>query len=189
MTGIDHALLGGKLHVYKREKSSAWQCSTYISAKNHRSTTKEASLSRAKEVAEDWYLTLKLKDRMGELKAPKGKPFAAVAERFMDEFEVITQGKRSPVYIQGHKTRLRVHLVPFFGKTPVPAITAGMVTEYRAHRLKASPTGKPPARSTIHQEIVCLRQVLKTANRHGWLTALPDLSAPYRGSGKVSHRA
>ena len=47
----------------------------------------------------------------------------------------------------------------------------------------------PPARNTIHQEIVALRQTLKTALRHGWLTHLPDLSEPYRKNGKISHRA
>jgi integrase len=31
--------------------------------------------------------------------------------------------------------------------------------------------------------------VLKTANRHGWLPFLPDLSEPYKTSGKISHRA
>jgi integrase len=45
-----------------------------------------------------------------------------------------------------------------------------------------------PARSTIHHEIVTLRQVLKTANRHGWLDYVPDLSAPYKASGKIVHR-
>ena len=34
-----------------------------------------------------------------------------------------------------------------------------------------------------------LRHVLKTANRHGWLPYLPDLSAPYKTSGKMTHRA
>src|SRR6202035_1659883 len=47
---------------------------------------------------------------------------------------------------------------------------------------------KAPARSTIHDEIVTLRQVLKTAIRHGWLSHLPDLSAPYKTQGKVVHR-
>jgi integrase len=41
----------------------------------------------------------------------------------------------------------------------------------------------------MHHEIVTLRQVLKTAIRHGWLQHLPDLSMPYRRSGKVEHRA
>jgi integrase len=31
--------------------------------------------------------------------------------------------------------------------------------------------------------------VLKTANRHGWLPYLPDLSEPYKTGGKVAHRA
>jgi integrase len=49
--------------------------------------------------------------------------------------------------------------------------------------------GKPPAHSTMHQEIVTLRQIFKTALRHGWIDHLPDFSAPYRASGKISHRA
>ena len=41
----------------------------------------------------------------------------------------------------------------------------------------------------MHQEIVTLRQIFKTALRHGWIDHLPDLSAPYRASAKISHRA
>ena len=70
-------------------------------------------------------------------------------------------------------------------------ITPGTVQEYRIHRREKAmeENGQPPARSTMHQEIVVLRQVLKTANRHGWLPYLPDLSEPFRGSSKISHRA
>ena len=73
-------------------------------------------------------------------------------------------------------------------------ITPGRVQEYRMQRTskrKDRRTGeqKRPARNTIHQEIVALRHVLKAAHRHGWLPHLPDLSAPYKSSGKVSHRA
>jgi integrase len=52
-------------------------------------------------------------------------------------------------------------------------------------------TGEPkrPARSTLRMEVVMLRQVLKAAYRHGWLPYLPDLSAPYKASGKIAHRA
>jgi integrase len=49
--------------------------------------------------------------------------------------------------------------------------------------------GKPPAHNTMHQEIVTLRQIFKTALPHGWIDHLPDLSAPYRASAKISHRA
>jgi Integrase core domain len=50
-----HTILGGKVHVYKRPNSSLWQCSSYFAGKNRRTGTKEKSLSKAKEIAEDWY--------------------------------------------------------------------------------------------------------------------------------------
>ena len=37
--------------------------------------------------------------------------------------------------------------------------------------------------------MVTLRQILKTANRKGWIVALPDMTAPYKTSGKLEHRA
>ncbi len=94
--------------------------------------------------------------------------------------------------------------MPFFGPLTLSEITAGKVQEYRTHRMQGPVSlessivntnerpvkaWKPPARSTLHQEIVALRQVLKTAERHGWLAGLPNLSAPYKTAGKVSHRA
>ena len=82
----------------------------------------------------------------------------------MREFPVITHGQRNAHYIKRHGDRLRVYLNPFFGEKVVSEITPGLVQEYRIHRTQNSRTGKPPARSTGHQEIVLLRQVLKTRN-------------------------
>jgi integrase len=68
-------------------------------------------------------------------------------------------------------------------------ITPGKVQEYRIHRAQNGYRGKPPARNTIAHEMIALRQVLKTAHRHGWLPFVPDFSPPYKTSGKVTHRA
>jgi integrase len=186
---MNHTIMGGKVHVYKRPNSSVWQCSTYLAGKNRRITTKTDSLSEAKEIAEDWYLQLRGKLRSGELKTEK--TFRDASEQFLREYEIITQGQRSSHYVKQHHLRSRVHLVPFFGDMGLSEITPGQVQEYRIHRLQEAMTkyGKPPGRSTIHQEIVVLRQTLKTAVRHGWLGHLPDLSEPYGASGKISHRA
>ena len=54
-----HKLMGGKLNVYPRENSGYWQCSAYLNGRNHRISTKEDSLARAKQVAGDWYLELR----------------------------------------------------------------------------------------------------------------------------------
>jgi integrase len=53
---------------------------------------------------------------------------------------------------------------------------------------KNAPKNKPPSRSTLHNEIVTLRLVLKNAVRHGKLSHVPDLSPPYRTQGKIEHR-
>jgi len=227
MSEETHTLMDGRLHVYRRENSRYWQCSTYLGRRNHRVSTKEDSLVLAKEFARDWYMerhseerrrrrglplydaldqqsgSPDLVDRRKKLR-PTGPTFNDAADAFINEATVIAEGERSPNYMAQKEMHLRVYLRPFFGDKALSEITAGLIQDYRVHRLKtgnvrktvgvsktdgeaAKPT--PPARSTLHQEIVTLRQVLKTANRKGWLTALPDMSAPYKKSGKISHRA
>ena len=184
-----HTILGGKVHVYRRDNSSLWQCSTYLAGKNRRVSTKEDGLAKAKDFAEDWYLELRGKARNGEINDEK--TFREAAVQFEREYQIITEGQRNPEYVEGHSTRLRLHLVPFFGDMGLSEITPGQIQEYRIHRHEEAVKeyGKPPARSTMHQEIVVLRQTLKAAVRHRWLDRLPDLSEPYRASGKISHRA
>ena len=188
----NHDLMGGKLHVYRRENSDKWQCSAYFAGKNWRKSTNEESLAHAKDFAQDWYLDLMGKSRAGVLKV--GKSFKQAADQFLLEFEAITAGERSPQYLVIIKQVLRVHLLPFFGDKLVSEIMPGLVQEYRIHRMTSrldKTTGQPkrPARATLHMEIVTLRQVIKAAYRHGWLPYLPDLSTPYKASGKIAHRA
>ena len=194
----NHQILGGKVQLYQRGEGGAWQCSASVAGKQRRTTTKQDSLSLAKQVAEDWYLELRGKDRAGILLSEK--TFAQTADRFLQEYEIITEGERSKRWTEGHEIRLRVHLLPFFGELGVSQVTPGKVQDYRVHRmtsrLEPNPASrsnrplkdKPPARSTLHNEIVTLRQVLKTGIRQGWLQYLPDLSPPYRTQGKIVHR-
>lgn len=188
-----HSILGGKVHIYRRPESPVWQCRTYLAGKDRRVTTKEKSLSLAKDFAEDWYLKLRGTYRDGT--RTDEKTFKQAANQFIREYEVITEGNRSPKWVEGHKARIRLHLLPFFGKFGLSEVTAGKVQEYRIERLQPKidkKTGKetsPPSRSTLHDEVVTLRQVMKTALRHNWVSHLPDFTAPYNTETKVSHRA
>ena len=182
-----HTIMGGKVKIYKRPNTPYWQCSTFLNGKKRRASTKEVSLSLAKDFAEDWYLVLRGKHHRGELKSEKIFSFAA--KQFTREYDIITQGQRSEKWVKGHHDRLRLHLLPFFGELGLSEVSAGKVQDYRIHRMENTESGRPPARSTLHDETVTLRQVLKTAMRHGWLKHLPDLSSPYNSQTKISHRA
>lgn len=190
-----HALIGDRLHVYRRDGSPFWQCATYLAGRNHRTSTKERDLERAKKIASEWYLNLQVRKRAGDL--VEGPTFRDAAAKFEAEYSVLTEGERSPKYVEGHSLRLKVHLLPFLGDKVVSAITPQTVQDYRVHRMTSRTRKRAdgseeimrPARSTIHQEIITLRHVLKTAQRQGWLAYIPDLSPPYKASGKISHRA
>lgn len=222
MPDESHTLMDGKLHVYKRENSRFWQCSTYIGSRNHRATTKEESLTRAIEFARDWYMLRYAEERQrrtGMAFLQSGSPTLAVpvdapttpvdkrrrpvvagptfneaAKAFIAEYNVITQGERNAHYVKQKSLHVDVHLTPFFGGKALSEITAGLIQDYRVHRQTSrvnAKTGEPerPSRSTLHAEMVTLRQIMKTANRKGWIAALPDMTVAYKKSGKVEHRA
>jgi len=181
-----HSILGGKAYVYLRSGSPMWQCSAYLAGKNRRVSTKESSLSKAKQFAEDWYLSLRDKDRTGDLE--EHKTFKDAADKFMQEYVVMTAGERNAQYVKSHAGRINNHLMPFFGEKPIGKVNSGAMQEYRMVRMTPDEEGKIPSRSQLHHEEVTLRQIMKTALRHGWIEYLPDFSAPYKSSGKVSHR-
>jgi integrase len=212
MSGDHLTLMEGRLHLYRRENSRYWQCSTYLGGRNHRATTKEENLAVAKAYAVDWYAERCVEDkqrrrgvrlspemtsdavspeRRPKLKA-KGPTFREVGDKFLAEYQVMTQGQRSPKYVETLQHKLTKHLNPFFGDKAISEVTESTIQDYRVMRANTKDKEgkpKPPARTTIHHEIIAVRHVLKTAKRHGWIAHVPDLSAPYKASGKISHRA
>ena len=239
MSEASHTLEDGKVHVYRRDNSRFWQCAVFVGGHNHRQSTRQTNLAAAFDFAKSWYVERLTDERLRsrginpdtmrpaneDQPAPSNRPkrtrrkakpdeitFAHAVEAFKKEYRVITQGERNEEYVNGKFAQLDRHLIPFFGKRPITEITAGLIQEYRVHRLtppKAEPelekprkwkwkrgekrparrAWKRPARATMHSEMVALRQVLKTANRKGWIAGLPDMSAPYKTSGKVETRA
>ncbi len=192
-------LLGGKVQIYQRDNSSYWQARASVGGKQRQFSTKQEARELAAKAAEEWYFGLQGKMRAGVLD-DTSPTFKKAAEQFLKEYGVITEGERSEKWTESHAIRLRVHLLPFFGDLLLNKVTPGKVQEYRVHRMtsyadpnpesksKHKPKTKPPARSTLHDEVVTLRMVLKTAIRHGWLEHLPDLTPPYRSQGKIVHR-
>ncbi len=58
------------------------------------------------------------------------------SEKFMAEYETITEGQRSPKWVDGHRARIRLHLMPFFQHLGVSRIGPCEAQDYRVHRIK-----------------------------------------------------
>ena len=195
-----HEILGGKVQLFQR--GQVWFARASVDRQQIKKSTKTDSLSHAKEVAEDWYMGLRGKSRAGiPLKEKREPTFNDMADLFEAEYEIITEGERSPAWVKSHKARLKLHLRPFFGGKGISQVSSGDVQNYRLHRAKqfgrlpakdkdGNYVKKPqaPTRSTLHDEIGTLSLVLQTAMRHGKLTGMPMLSPPYKRQKKVTHR-
>ncbi|MGO9818731.1 MAG: hypothetical protein ACLPJJ_04160 [Acidocella sp.] len=144
-----HKLMDGDLQLFKRAGRKAWQCAASVGGRQYRFSTRQEQFNLAKEIAQDWYLEKMGKSRAGLLQTEKTVQDAA--EKFTREYEVITEGERSPKWVAGHQIRLRLHLLPFFGKMPLSEVTPGTVQDYRVHRIETAmkATGnRPCARPT-----------------------------------------
>jgi integrase len=191
-----HEMFDGRLQLYKRPESRVWQCAARVGERRFRQSTKEENLDRAKDVAEEWYLDLRGKLRGGEILKP-GHTFSAAAQGYLKEIKVLAVSDRSPKYVELLELRLNRHIIPFFGKTPIKDVNRGLVQAYRAKRAEETiartavgdEPGKPPARSTMTNEIVHIRQVLKWAEGMGWIPFVPNLTPPYKTQGKRGRRA
>lgn len=150
-----HQILGGLVSVYRRERSSNWQCAASVGGRQWRVSTKCDSIALAKDFAEDWYLELRGKSRAGILKG--GKRFQDAAEKFLEEYPIITQGLRSESWVAQYDQKLKAIILPYLGEKYLSEITAGTIQDYRIHRAKTCKTGKPrPA-------VPCTKRLLPSA--------------------------
>lgn len=152
--------------------------------------------------------------RLDPKNKPIEKPFKQAVRQFEKEYG-FRSNHRTDREAEFRLETVKQHMVPFFGDTITSAITPDAIDKYREYRIAQldqetaiaativdrelgalgemlrwmKQRSRAPSKSTMHHEIVTLRQVIKTAIRHRWLDHLPDFSPPYRKAEKVSHRA
>ncbi|MGH6925217.1 MAG: site-specific integrase [Propylenella sp.] len=152
--------------------------------------------------------------RLDPKNKPIEKPFKQAVRQFEKEYG-FRSNHRTDREAEVRLETVKKHMVPFFGDAVASTVTPEAIDKYREHRIAEldqetaiaativdrelgalgemlrwmKQRSRPPSKSTMHHEIVTLRQVIKTAIRHSWLEHLPDFSPPYRKAEKISHRA
>ncbi len=117
--------------------------------------------------------------KAGRLNLPKGRKlalsFTEAAEKYLTK---LAQEDGKDLKMKGY--RIRMHLSPFFGDTPLGKLTSFDVERYKKHRGSEAvvhingPGGKPSTGgntkpATINRELAALSHLLNKAVEWGWL--------------------
>lgn len=161
-------LMDGKVIVYKRPKSSRWQCRFKLAnGKWHSSTTNTDTIEQAKLQAVSIYQTTQIKINFGL--ALTMKSFKQIA---LDELANMrgalnaNTGKRT---YKDYEFALNKYLIPFFGNYEVSQITPELVADFEAWRIAVM--GKVPKASTKLNHSGAYNRVINLARERGMITA------------------
>ena len=177
-----HIVIDKELIVYKRERSTIWQCRYCIDRQWQRTSTKEYDLGKAKKKAKELFLEAQFRKRNDI--APITRYFKDIAKSVVKKLkQEIASGNGKAIY-KDYISAITNYFIPALGKYYVDSIDYKALEEldkYRVKKLKAQPT-----RSTLLTHNAALSKVLDEAIYKGYMLASrkPELKA----KGKKSER-
>ncbi len=196
------SLREGRILLYTRNGSPTYHCRLSVDGMESyvTKTTKERSLDRAREFAENLYEDLRYKVRHGQ--ETGAQTFKSIWDRWLTAHNATLSFHRKR-YITGSANR---YLLPFLGQKSVGEINDKLIAEYWTWRInywssdegeakiakarKVRTTGKRPykqklgnvarvpAQKSLDMEKTVLSQILGWAHRNGMINRLPDMKPP-----------
>lgn len=155
------------LQIYRIPASSHWQCRYFVDKKYIRKSTKTDDKADAIRFAKELYDSVRLSDRLDQLKHPH--TFAAAARRFLEyQASQIATGDIDARNQYEDQRKLKKDVLPFFQTMDVSKITKQTINEYLA-----SLNDRHLSKSTRNKHVGIIRKVLKHASDSGILKALP----------------
>jgi integrase len=155
------------LVLYKRARSSYWQCRFKHQHRWLRFSTQCEALELAKIQATKLYHSTATLAEHGLL--VQSKRFGEVAGAVVGQLEALIRSGRAKAIHKDYVTCLRKYLVPYFGKQRVDKIDAAMLENFDDWRQQRM--ARVPTRSTIATHNAALNLVFKQAESKGWLAA------------------
>ncbi|MDO9206155.1 hypothetical protein [Methylotenera sp.] len=158
-------ILDGKITLTRRNNSSAWQMRYKIGDRWLRQTTKARDLKEAKQVAEEAYVTAKVRHK--ENMPVISKRFDAVARLACEKLQTqldVEQGKK--VYADYIRV-INNYLIPFFGKHNITNISYQLIHQYANWRDEK--IGHKTRASTISTHNSALNIIFEEAMLHNYM--------------------
>jgi len=177
-----HVLMDRQLVLYKRERSSIWQCRFKVGGTWQRATTKLQDFTEASAKA----LDLKVE---AEIRRRSNLPFITrsfrhVAKLAVDRMNRDTEAGNGKVSFVDYIRVIDDYLIPFFASYSIGSINPAVLNKFDEWRTEKMM--KAPSRSTLLTQNAALNRVFDEAEIHGFLTKAqrPKL----RANGRESDR-
>ena len=177
-----HTLIERELIVYRRERSSIWQCRFKVDGVWQRASTKHSDLKKAKARAHELRMEAEIRKRSNlPVITRKFRDVARLAVERLEHEIAIGKGKRS------YTDYIRVindYLIPILGRKAITSIDYQALDELNEKR--TAMMGKVPTQSTMLTHNAALNRVFDEAVIRGFITEAnkPKLEA----TGKKSER-
>ncbi len=163
-----HIISEGELVLYRRERSSIWQCRYKVGGVWQRASTKERKLKDAKEVAKELRITAEIRKRDNlPVITRKFRDVAKLAVQRMEQKLANGDGKVS------YKDYIRIiteYLIPILGNRLITNIDSVALDYLDAERIKMM--GREPSHSTLLSHNAALNIVFDEGVLRNFLTEL-----------------
>jgi integrase len=177
-----HVLMDKELIVYRRERSTIWQCRYKVDGVWQRSSTKERDLAKAKAKAKELLIEAEIRKR-SNLPVVTRK-FSNVAKLAVERMNEETASGKGKVSFADYIRVINEYLIPCLGKRNITSIDHAALDELDAWRIQQM--GKAPSQSTMLTQNAALNRVFDEAVIRGFLT---DANRPkLEAKGRTSDR-
>jgi integrase len=175
-------------------KVKSWKGAWYIFVNHQRKrVARRCSSKKAALIAAD-QIDAKLK--LGDLSVltkkvftPSIPAFAEVAEEWLQKYPALHAIR--PSTLENYRSTTARHLLPFFGSTPITAITPSTIEDFieakRASGGSVRWAGKPISDSTLRTYLEPLKMILKRARRRELILANPFDLVEWRSQQRVEN--
>ena len=170
------------LVVYRRERSTIWQCRYKVDGVWQRGSTKERALAKAKVKAKELMIEAEIRKR-SNLPVVTRK-FANVAKLAIERMKEEAASGQGKVSYADYIRVINEYLIPCLGKRNITNIDHASLDELDAWRIQQM--GKAPSQSTMLTQNAALNRVFDEAILRGFLT---DANRPkLEAKGRTSDR-
>lgn len=173
-----HVLMHRELIVYRRARSSIWQCRFKVGSVWQKASTKERSLSKAKKSAKELMVEAEIRLRSNlPIVTRRFRDIAKLAIKRMEDETASGTGK---VIFSDYIRVINQYLIPSLGKRSIANIDGSALDELDTKRIET--LGKAPSKSTLLTHNAALNRVFEEAVIRGFLTEAnkPKLDAKAR---------